>query len=77
MHDIKQQLAPGWSGVNIGLIVLLFMFTAWPLALVMIAYVVWGEKLGLNLGRPETLSVFGRRVSTAFKAGLDSFSRHS
>lgn len=75
MHDIKQQLAPGWSGVNIGLIVLLFML-AWPLALLMIAYIIWGNKLGLDLGRPETLSIFAKRVATAFRAGLDSFSRH-
>lgn len=75
MHDIKQQLAPGWSPVNIGLIIVLFMI-GWPLGLLMVAYVVWGEKLGLNLGRPETISAFGRRIATAFKAGMDSFSRH-
>ncbi len=75
MHDIKQQLAPSWSAVNIGLIVILFMI-GWPLGLVMVAYVVWGGKLGLNLGRPETISAFGRRIAAAFKAGMDSFSRH-
>jgi len=74
MHDIKQQLAPGWSAVNIGLIVILYM-VAWPLAVLMIAYIVWGDKLGLDLGRPETLSVFWKRLNVAFKAGMDSFSR--
>ena len=76
MHDIKQQLAPGWSAVNIGIIVVLFLIDLWPLGLLMVAYVVWGGKLGLKLGRPETLSVFARRVAAAFKAGIDSFSRH-
>ncbi len=75
MHDIKQQLAPSWSAVNIGLIIILFLI-GWPLGLLMVAYVVWGGKLGLNLGRPETFSVFGRRLAAAFKAGMDSFSRH-
>ena len=76
MHDIKLQLAPSWSAVNIGIIVVLFLLGLWPLSLLMAAYVVWGGKLGLNLARPETLSVFARRVAAAFKAGMDSFSRH-
>ncbi|NND92987.1 MAG: DUF2852 domain-containing protein [Granulosicoccus sp.] len=75
MNDFKQQLAPGWTPVNIGLVVILFML-AWPLGLMMIAYIVWGEKLRLDLSRPETLSAFGRRVSAAFRAGLDTFSKH-
>lgn len=75
MNDIKQQLTPGWSAVNIALVVVLFMM-AWPLALLMLAYIIWGQKLGLDLGRPETLSIFWKRLSTAFRAGLDSFSRH-
>lgn len=76
MHDIKQQLAPGWSAVNIGLIVIMYIIGLWPLSLLMVAYVVWGGKLGLNLARPETIAIFGRRVAAAFKAGIDSFSRH-
>lgn len=76
MNDIKQQLAPSWSGVNIGIIIVLFVIGLWPLSLLMVAYVVWGGKLGLNLARPETLAVFARRIAAAFKAGMDSFSRH-
>lgn len=74
MQDFRQQLAPGWSAVNIGITVVLFMM-AWPFGLVMIAYIIWGRKLDLDLGRPETLSVFWKRLVTAFRAGVDSFSR--
>ncbi len=73
MNDIKQQLAPGWSIVNIVICVVLFMI-AWPLALIMVAYIVWGNKVGLDLGQPKTLGVFAKRVGTAWKAALDSFS---
>lgn len=75
MNDIKQQLAPGWSTVNIVLVAVLFLAGWWPLALIMVAYVLWGSKVGLDLSRPETLSTFGRRIAAAFKAGLDSFSK--
>jgi len=74
MNDIKQQLAPGWSTVNIVLVVVLFLI-AWPLSLLMIAYILWGQKLGLDLGKPETLAVFGRRLATAWRAAVDSFSK--
>lgn len=74
MDDLKQQLAPGWSTVNIVILVLLFMFS-WVLALIYLAYVLAGQKVNLDLSRPETLTAFGRRVSTAFKAGFDSFSK--
>lgn len=74
MNDLKQQLAPGWSTVNIVITVLLFMFS-WPFALVFLAYVLWGHKVNLDLSRPETITAFGRRLSAAFKAGIDSFSK--
>jgi hypothetical protein len=75
MNDFKQQLAPGWSAVNIGLTVILFLI-GWPLGLLMLAYIIWGQRLGLDLGRPETLAVFWKRIAAAFRAGLDSFSKH-
>jgi hypothetical protein len=74
MHDIKQQLAPSWSTVNIVIAVFLLIM-AWPVALVFIAYVLWGSKVGLDLGRPETLKAFGRRLRNAFRAGLEAFSK--
>lgn len=73
MNDIKQQLAPGWSTVNIVISVVLFLI-AWPLALLMLAYILWGQKVGLDLGRPDTLVVFAKRLGTAWRAALDSFS---
>ena len=74
MDDLKQQLAPGWSTVNIVILVLLFMFS-WVIGLIFLAYVLGGHKVNLDLSRPETITAFGRRVSTAFKAGIDSFSK--
>ena len=74
MNDIKQQLAPSWSTVNIVISVVL-LYLAWPLALLFVAYVLWGSKVGLDLGRPETLKAFGRRLSNAFKAGIEEFSK--
>ena len=72
MNDWRSQLSPGWSGVNVALVVVLFLF-AWPLGLVMIGYIVWGRRLGLDVGRPETLSAFGARLSHAWRAGSESW----
>lgn len=72
MNDLRAQLAPGWSGVNVAITVVLFLM-AWPLAIVMIAYIVWGDRLGLNLARPETLSAFGGRIAHAWRAGSASW----
>ena len=74
MNDLRSQLAPGWSGVNIALTVALFIL-AWPLGLVMIAYIVWGRQLGLDFSRPETLSAFGGRIARAWRAGSESWGR--
>ena len=46
MDDLKQQLAPGWSTVNIVILVLLFMFS-WVMALIFLAYVLGGHKVNL------------------------------
>ena len=72
MNDLRAQLAPGWSGVNVAITVVLFLM-AWPLGLLMIAYIVWGDRLGLNLARPETLSAFGGRIAHAWRAGSASW----
>ncbi|MFT6305791.1 MAG: hypothetical protein ACI9JP_001338 [Granulosicoccus sp.] len=74
LNDIKQQLAPGWSTVNIIIMVVLFIMS-WPVALVFLAYVLWGNKVGLDFSRPETLKVFGRRLSNAFRAGIEAFTK--
>lgn len=74
MNNITQQLAPSWSTVNIAITVVLFLM-AWPFALIMIAYILWGQKLGLDFSKPGSLAIFGRRVATAFRAGIDSFTK--
>ena len=75
MDDIRQQLAPGWSIVNIVLAVVLFTIV-WPLGLLMIAYIVWGSRFGFDLGRPETLSRFWNRVIVSIKAGVETFKKN-
>ncbi len=76
MNNFKQQLAPGWSGVNIGISVVLFLVGLWPLGLLMIAYILWGQRVGLDLSRPETLGVFWKRLTSAWRAGIDAFTKH-
>ncbi len=76
MNNLRQQLAPGLSGVNIGITVLLALM-AWPLALLMLAYIFFGQKVGLDLGRPATLVTFFGRVSTAVRAGIEAFNKPS
>lgn len=68
MNDLKSQLKPGWSPVNIGLLVVLF-FVFKLLALLMLGYIVFGAKLGLDLTRPETFKSLWQRISEAWKAG--------
>lgn len=75
MNDIKQQLAPSWSTVNVAIVALLFIMY-WPLGLVYVAYILWGSKVGLDISRPETLKAFSRRVSNAVRAGIDAFSKN-
>ena len=74
MNDLRTQLSPGWSGVNVAITVVLFLM-AWPLALLMVGYIVWGRQLGLDFARPETVGAFGRRLSSAWRAGTESWSR--
>ena len=76
MNDLKQQLAPGWSAVNIGIVVVLFIIW-WPLGLAMVAYIVFGQAVGLDLSRPDTLSVFGKRIGQAWRAAVHSFKNPS
>ena len=76
MHDLRAQLAPGWTGVNIALMVVLFLISL-PLGLLMLAYIIWGRQLGLDLGRPQTLATAGGRLVRAFQAGKASWSAQS
>lgn len=68
MNDLKPQLAPGWSGVNIALLVVLFLIFK-PLALLMLAYILVGERFGLHLGQPETFTALWSRITASWSAG--------
>ncbi len=67
MNDFKSQLLPGWSPVNIGLLALLLIFFKLG-ALLMLGYIMFGARLGLDLTRPETFKALWGRVSDAWKA---------
>ena len=69
--DLRANLAPGWSGVNIALMVVLFMFF-WPFGLAMVAYILLGEQMGLDLGRPHTFKHLGTKLTTAARAAINS-----
>lgn len=62
--SVRAQLAPGWTPVNILITAALFLFVWWPLALLMLAYILFGAKLGLNLAEPVTFKqAFARLTS--------------
>lgn len=73
MNDLKQQLAPGWSAVNIAIVVILVLINLWPIALLMLAYIIWGRTVGLDLRQPSTLGTFGKRIGIAWRAAIDTF----
>ncbi len=68
MNDLKSQLLPGWSPLNIGILVVLF-FVFKLLALLMLGYIIFGARLGLDLRRPDTFRSLWTRISDAWKAG--------
>lgn len=70
-NELLTQLSPGWSAVNIALMVVLFMMF-WPLGLLMVGYIVWGRSLGLNLRQPETFLRAGSKFLQAFRVGVQS-----
>lgn len=62
--SILTQLAPGWTPVNILIMVALFVFVWWPFGLLMLAYILVGDKFGLNLAKPVTFKqAFARLTS--------------
>lgn len=73
MNDLRSQLSPSWSLVNIALTVVLFLI-AWPLGLLMVAYVVFGAKIGIDLAHPGSLSTFWTRIKQSWRAARASFS---
>ena len=58
-------LRPAWTPVTIGITVALFMVGAWPFALAMMAYIIWGDRLDAfkadaNRATDDLMSRFGR-----------------
>ena len=41
----RSMIRPAWTPATIGLMVLGFII-AWPLGLAMLAYIIWGDRLG-------------------------------
>ena len=73
MNELRAQLVPSWSGVNIGIMILLFITVA-PLGILMLGYIIWGKKLGLDLSQPQSFVAAGGRLGTAFGAAKQSWS---
>ena len=73
MNELKQQLTPSWSAVNIAIVVVLFIIDLWPFALLMLAYIIWGQKAGLDLSRPATFGIFAKRLGIAWRAAIQTF----
>jgi hypothetical protein len=76
MDNFKEQLAPSWSPVNIGLMVLGFIIAP-TLGILMILYIVLGAKLQLDLRDLSTFTAFFRRLGTAAKAAIENFKNPS
>lgn len=70
LATFRSQLAPHWSGVNIAIVVVLFLLKWYLLAIAMAAYVIWGQRAGLNLARPQTFVVAGTRLGRALSRAL-------
>lgn len=70
--NIRSQLAPGWSGLNIAIMIVALIFV-FPLGVLMIGYILLGDSLGVDLGRPETFTRLFQRIGRAFDAGMAEF----
>ncbi len=66
MSNLRSQLAPGWSPVNIGLTIVLYLI-GWPLALIMLAYIVWGRQMNLDFSQPGSFTSFTGRLTGAYR----------
>ncbi|PID61662.1 MAG: hypothetical protein CSB44_06420 [Gammaproteobacteria bacterium] len=73
MNNLSTQLGPEWTPVNIAIMVLLFLFGFWPLSAAMIAYVIWGDRIGLDLRRPASFSTLVDRLAAAFRGAKAGF----
>ena len=62
-------IRPAWTPVTIAIVVGLFMVGAWPFALAMMAYIIWGDRLDAfkadaNRATDDLMTRFGRMRPT-------------
>ena len=76
-NTIRTQLAPGWTPVNIIIMVALFVFVWWPLGVLMLAYILVGPKLGLHLAEPATFKAAYTRLTSRAPANSGTATRWS
>ena len=68
-NELAKQLRPAWTPVNIGLMVLFFATTIWPLGLAMIFYMAYGREMGIDLSNWGAAKRSGDRVMASFGSG--------
>jgi len=70
--NLRSQLSPGWSPVNIGAVVILTWIFI-PFGLAMIAYVLWGDRVGLDFSQPGSIRQFVTRLKNGFRGAVQGF----
>jgi hypothetical protein len=73
--SIRTQLTPGWTLLNILIMVTLFIFVWWPFGLLMLAYILFGAKFGLNLAEPTTFKEAFARLTGGTSVNSGSATR--
>jgi len=71
--ELRAQLSPGWSPVNIALVVILtWLFL--PFGLAMIAYILWGDRVGLDFSQPGAFGRLAQKLKQALRGAVEGFS---
>ena len=76
--NLKSQLRPEWTPLNIGIMVLAFISgIGWPLGLFMIAYMIWGRSWGLDFSTWGEPGGAAANVKSAFSSTFDGTAQSS
>lgn len=70
--DIRSQLAPSWTPVNIGILVVLFLIST-LLGLIWLGYILGGRHLGLDFSQSDSIKQTGQKIKRSFRAAIASF----
>lgn len=62
----QHQLRPAWTPVNIALMILFFVASLWPLGLLMIAYMMYGKEMGIDLSNWGSAKSSAKKASRGF-----------